>query len=42
LTHESKTDPQSRLFRKARGHEAKLCDMGHVLMENRNGWRSPG
>jgi len=36
-THESKTDPQARLFRKARGHEAKLCYMGHVLMENRNG-----
>jgi hypothetical protein len=36
-THASKTDPQSRLFRKARGHEAKLCYMGHVLMENRNG-----
>lgn len=36
-THESKTDPQSRLLRKARGHEAKLCYMGHVLMENRNG-----
>jgi hypothetical protein len=36
-THESKTDPQARLFRKARGHEAKLCYMGHVLMEYRNG-----
>ena len=36
-THESKTDPEARLFRKARGHEAKLCYMGHVLMENRNG-----
>jgi transposase len=36
-THESTTDPQSRLFRKAHGHEAKLCFMGHVLMENRNG-----
>jgi transposase len=36
-THESKTDPQSRLFRKASGHEAKLCYMGHALMENRNG-----
>jgi transposase len=36
-THESRTDPQSRLFRKAHGHEAKLCFMGHVLMENRNG-----
>ena len=36
-THESKTDPQSRLWRKAHGHEAKLCFMGHALMENRNG-----
>jgi hypothetical protein len=36
-THESKTDPQARLWRKARGHEAKLSYMGHVLMENRNG-----
>jgi transposase len=36
-THESKTDPQARLFRKARGQEAKLCYMGHVLMDNRNG-----
>jgi transposase len=36
-THESKTDPQARLWRKARGHEAKLCYMGHALMENRNG-----
>jgi len=36
-THESKTDPQARLWRKARGHEAKLCFMGHALMENRNG-----
>ncbi len=36
-THESKTDPQARLWRKARGHEAKLCFIGHALMENRNG-----
>lgn len=36
-THESKTDPQARLWRKARGHEAKLCFMGHALMDNRNG-----
>jgi transposase len=36
-THESTTDPQARLWRKARGHEAKLCFMGHALMENRNG-----
>ena len=36
-THESKTDPDSRLFRKGYGKEAKLNYMGHVLMENRNG-----
>jgi transposase len=36
-THESRTDPQARLWRKARGHEAKLCFMGHALMDNRNG-----
>jgi transposase len=36
-THESKTDPQARLYRKAHGAEARLSYMGHVLMENRNG-----
>jgi len=36
-THESATDPDSRLYRKAQGREAKLCYMGHTLMENRNG-----
>lgn len=36
-THESKTDPEAKLFRKGRGKEAKLAFMGHVLMENRNG-----
>lgn len=36
-THESKTDPESRLIRKAKGKEAKLCFAGHALMENRNG-----
>jgi len=36
-THESTTDPESRLFRKGKGKEAKLSYMGHVLMENRNG-----
>ena len=36
-THESKTDPESKLFRKGRGHEAKLCYAGHALMENRHG-----
>jgi transposase len=36
-THESKTDPEARLYRKGKGKEAKLCYSGHVLMENRNG-----
>jgi transposase len=36
-THESTTDPESRLMRKGRGKEAKLCYGAHVLMENRNG-----
>ena len=36
-THASTTDPDSRLFKKAKGKEAKLCFMGHVLMENRHG-----
>lgn len=36
-THESKTDPESRLYRKSRGQTARLSYMGHVLMENRNG-----
>jgi transposase len=36
-THASTTDPQARLYRKGRGKEAKLCYIGHALMENRNG-----
>ncbi len=36
-THQSTTDPQSVLYRKAHGKEAKLCFGGHILMENRNG-----
>jgi len=36
-THVSTTDPDARLFRKGRGQEAKLCHMGHLLMENRHG-----
>jgi len=36
-THESKTDPDARLYRKGRGQEAKLSYLGHVLVENRNG-----
>lgn len=36
-THESTTDPESRLMRKGKGKEAKLCFSAHALMENRNG-----
>lgn len=36
-THQSTTDPDSRLYRKAAGREAKLSYMGHAVMENRNG-----
>jgi hypothetical protein len=36
-THASTTDPDARLLRKAAGQASKLCHMGHVLMENRNG-----
>src|SRR6202049_1276994 len=36
-THTSTTDPEARLYRKGPGKEAKLCFMGHALMENRNG-----
>ncbi|ACK86383.1 IS5-like element ISMch8 family transposase [Methylorubrum extorquens] len=35
-THESTTDPEARLYRKGRGREAKLCFIGHALMENRS------
>jgi transposase len=36
-THASTTDPEATLYRKGPGKEAKLCLMGHALMENRNG-----
>jgi IS5 family transposase len=36
-THASVTDPDARIYRKGEGKEAKLCYMGHALMENRNG-----
>jgi len=36
-THASTTDADSRLARKANGHEAKLAYVGSVLMENRHG-----
>ena len=36
-THQSTTDPESVLYRKAQGQAARLCFGGHVLMENRHG-----
>jgi transposase len=36
-THQSLTDPFARLFKKTKGAEAKLCYLGHVMTENRNG-----
>ena len=36
-THQSTTDPEARLYRKGSGMEARLCFIGHTLMENRNG-----
>jgi hypothetical protein len=37
VVEQSTTDPDSRLFKKAKGHEAKLAYLGEVLMENRHG-----
>src|SRR5487761_2370875 len=36
-THQSTTDPDSVLYRKANGQAARLCFGAHALMENRNG-----
>lgn len=36
-THGSTTDSEAMLAKKGKGKEAKLCFMGHILMENRNG-----
>ncbi len=36
-THQSTTDPEARLYRKSDGQPAKLCYIGHALMENRHG-----
>jgi transposase len=35
-THESKTDPESRLYKTSAAGEAKPSYLGHVVMENRN------
>ena len=36
-THASSTDGDARLYKKAQGDKSRLCHMGHILMENRNG-----
>lgn len=36
-THASTTDPDAMLYRKGSGMEARLCFIGHGLMENRSG-----
>ena len=36
-THASVTDPDARLYRKSNGQPSRLCFMGHLLIENRNG-----
>lgn len=36
-THQSTSDPQARLYKKSSGQEAKLCYIGHVLLDNRHG-----
>ena len=44
-THVAPHEPQAKLFKKSHGQAAKLCYMGHVLMEHRQVcrwmWRSP-
>ena len=37
-THQSTTDPEARLYKKAVGREAKLGYLGHLLTENRHGF----
>ena len=36
-THQSRTDPEARLYRKGKGKEARLYLAAHALMENRHG-----
>jgi transposase len=36
-THASKTDPDAKLYRRSHHGEARLCYLGHLLIENRNG-----
>lgn len=37
-THEGKTDPDARLYKEARGQQARLCYIRHALTDNRHGW----
>jgi transposase len=37
-THQSTTDPDARMYKKASGREAKLGYLGHLLTENRHGF----
>jgi transposase len=36
-THESKTDPEARLYRRSQATESRPSYLGHVMTENRNG-----
>ena len=36
-THESRTDPEARLFRRSQAAESRPSYLGHVITENRNG-----
>ena len=36
-THQSTTDPEAMLHRKGGGKEARLCYLGHILLDNRQG-----
>jgi transposase len=37
VTHQSRTDPDARLYKKGAGQAARLCYLGHAVMENRHG-----
>jgi hypothetical protein len=36
-THQSKTDPEARLFRRSQAAESRPSYLGHAITENRNG-----
>ena len=36
-THQSRTDADARLYKKGSGQAARLCYLGHAVMENRHG-----